>query len=163
MLFEGLEFVPLREDHIDALTPVMRRAFDDDSRLFFGTPTGGPPGYDDGSFLRRWGLDPGASAYCIQRDGTPIGAMILYIDVAHRHGFLGNLFVDAPLIGQGYGRTAWRFAEQAYPDVTVWATETPAVSFRNHRFYINTCGFHVIAVEGTDRLTAQFKLRKSVG
>ena len=53
-------FTPLREQDIEALTPIMRRAFDEDTRLHLGLPAGGPQGYDDGSFLRRYGLHPGA-------------------------------------------------------------------------------------------------------
>lgn len=159
MQFEGLDFAPLTEADIPALSPVMKRAFDDDSRRFFEKPEGGPPGYDDGSFLRKWGLNAGAAAYCVREDGKPIGAVILFVRGSRGH--LGCLFVDDALIGQGYGSRIWRFAEHAYPRVRLWTTETPAVSYRNHRFYVNRCGFHVVGVEGDmDRFEAQFKLEK---
>lgn len=162
--FEGLTFSRLTEADVPVLTPIMKRAFDDDSRLFFDRPAGGPEGYDDGSFLRKWGVQSGAAAYRIDREGTPVGGMILFINERAGEGFLGTLFIDAPLIGQGLGQIAWRFAEHAYPHIRVWQTETPAVSYRNHRFYINKCGFHVVSVEGDrDRFEAQFKLRKVIG
>jgi len=161
MLFDGLEFAPLRNEDIPILTPIMKRAFDDDSRLYFTNPVGGPPGYDDGTFLEKWGLDPKASAFRINKDGEAIGAMILFLDFKHGSGFLGNLFIDSTLINQGYGSTAWRFVEHTYPQISMWETETPAVSYRNHCFYINKCGFSVYAVDGDhDRYQAQFKLRK---
>lgn len=162
--FEGLRFTPMTADDVPVLTPVMRRAFDDDSRLFFQKPVGGPEGYDDGSFLRKWGLESGAAAYRIDRGDRAIGAIILFLNPAQAHGHLGCLFVDADCIGQGYGSSAWRFAEKSNPDIRVWTSETPAVSYRNHCFYINKCGFRVVAVEGgRDRYEAQFVLRKEIG
>ena len=163
MTFEGLEFVPMKREDVPVLTPIMRRSFDDDSRLFFGRPSGGPPGYDDGSFLTKWGLESGAAAFRIDRDGELVGAIILFVDENRGRGHLGCLFIDSALIGKGYGHAAWRFAEHQYPGIRVWETETPAVSYRNHRFYINKCGFQVYAVEGgMDRHEAQFKLRKGM-
>ncbi len=154
-------FAPMRASDVPVLTPVMKRAFDDDSRLFFGKPAGGPPGYDDGRFLTKWGVESGAKAFRIDLDGTPVGGMILFVDEKSLRGFLGCLFVDADKIGRGIGAAAWRFAEETFPWIKVWETETPAVSYRNHRFYINKCGFQVYAVEGgADRYAAQFKLRK---
>ena len=63
MFFDGLEFSLLKREDVSVLTPVMKRAFDDDSRLFFDRPEGGPDGYDDGSFLEKWGFAPDATAY----------------------------------------------------------------------------------------------------
>ncbi|MGI6358452.1 MAG: GNAT family N-acetyltransferase [Bacillota bacterium] len=161
--FEGLTFLSMTEAHVPVLTPIMKRAFDDDSRLFFQKPAGGPPGYDDGSFLRKWGLHENAEAYRIDKDGRPIGALILFIDERLQVGHLGCLFIDPDLIGQAIGTTVWRFVEHSHPLIKVWTTETPAVSYRNHRFYINRCGFHVTAVVGDqDRFQAQFKLRKEI-
>ena len=161
MLFDGLEFAQLKHEDIPILTPIMKRAFDDDSRLYFPIPVGGPVGYDDGSFLEKWGLDPKATAFRINMDGEAIGAMTLLLDYEDNSGVLVNLFIDSTLIGKGYGSTAWRFAENTYPQITMWETETPAVSYRNHSFYINKCGFSVYAVDGErDRFQARFKLRK---
>ena len=163
MQFEGLDFTPLCEADVAVLTPIMTRSFNDDSKRFFLNPVGGPPGYDDGSFLRKWGLQSGGKSYRIDKEGTPIGAIILFLEPQEQRGFLGCLFIDAGQIGHGNGTIAWRFAEHTFPEIKVWETETPAVSFRNHRFYINKCGFNVYAVEGDDRYEAQFKLRKVLG
>lgn len=51
----------VKED-IPLLTPIMKRCFDNDSQLFFQKPSGGPPGYDDGSFLEEWGFNPEATS-----------------------------------------------------------------------------------------------------
>ena len=161
MRFENLDFTPMTQEDIPLLAPIMKCAFDDDSRLFFGSPEGGPEGYDDGSFLKKWGFHPEASAYRISRDGIPIGGFILFINESQRFGHLGCIFIDSFSIGQGYGSTAWRFVEHTFPQIRTWTVDTPAVSYRNHCFYINKCGFHVTKVEGDrDRYEAQFRLEK---
>ncbi|MCI8604330.1 MAG: GNAT family N-acetyltransferase [Ruminiclostridium sp.] len=163
MEFEHLTFTPMVKEDIPLLTPIMKRCFDNDSQLFFQKPAGGPPGYDDGSFLEEWGFNPEATSYRIDLKGTPIGAIILFIHEEHGSGFLGNIFIDTDLSGNGYGSTAWRFVEHMYPKVKTWYAETPAVSYRNHYFYTNKCGFHIVAVEGgRNRFEAQFKLCKTI-
>ncbi len=163
MEFEQLSFTPMVKEDIPLLTPIMKRCFDNDSQLFFQKPSGGPPGYDDGSFLEEWGFNPEATSYRIDLKGTPIGAIILFIHEEHGSGFLGNIFIDTDLSGNGYGSTAWRFVEHMYPKVKTWYAETPAVSYRNHYFYTNKCGFHIVAVEGgRNRFEAQFKLCKTI-
>lgn len=164
MKFENLEFNRMKETDIPVLTPIMKRAFDDDSRRYFENPEGGPDGYDDGSFLKKWGIDSDGTAYRVDLDGTAIGAIILFVNERYHEGFLGCIFVDSALEGKGYGSAMWRFAEATYPGIKTWHTETPAVSYRNHCFYINKLGFRVVAVEGgrDNRYEAQFKLRKDI-
>lgn len=127
MEFEQLDFVPMQESDIPVLTPIMKRAFDEDSRLYFNQPEGGPDGYDDGSFLKKWGLESGGTAFRVNHDGQAIGAMILFINHEQKEGFLGNIFVDSTMEGRGYGSAMWRFVEKTFPDIRVWNTETPAV------------------------------------
>ena len=156
-----LTFTALTKADIPALTPIMKRSFDEDARLFFQKPEGGPPGYDDGSFLHKWALHPAASAYCVLRNGTLIGAFILFIREQESAGHLGCIFLAPEQCGKGCGTAVWQKIEQLYPQIKTWTVETPAVSYRNHCFYINKCGFRVIAVEGgRDRFEAQFQLKK---
>ncbi len=163
MEFEQLTFTPMVKKDIPLLTPIMKRCFDNDSQLFFQKTAGGPPGYDDGSFLEKWGFNPEATSYRIDLRGTPIGAIILFIHEEQGSGYLGNIFIDTDLSGNGYGSTTWRFVEHMYPKVKTWYAETPAVSYRNHCFYTNKCGFHIVGVEGgRDRFEAQFKLCKTI-
>ena len=43
----------------------------------------------------------------------------------------------------------------------VWHTETPALSYRNHCFYVNTCGFHVVRISDQHSPEdAQFQMEK---
>ncbi len=163
MKFEGLDFIPMVKDDIISLTPIMKRSFDNDAQLFFQKSEGGPSGYDDGSFLKEWGFHPEAASYRIDLNGTHIGAIILFVHEEHGSGYLGNIFIDTDLSGNGYGSIAWRFVEHMYPKIKTWYAETPAVSYRNHYFYINKCGFRIVGVEGgRDRFEAKFKLCKKI-
>lgn len=155
-----LELVKLEESHIDQLTRIMERAFDEDTRIHLGKEKGGPEGYDDGSFLRRWGLHPDATSYCIDLDGKLIGAVILWIH-ENQDNFLGNLFIDPLYENRGIGFQVWQMVERLYPDTRVWRTETPIFSSRNHNFYVNKCGFHIVKiVNPKDRLEGQYQLQK---
>lgn len=60
-----LKLIQLEETHINELTKIMERAFDEDTRIHLGVEKGGPDGYDDGLLLRTWGLHEDASSYCI--------------------------------------------------------------------------------------------------
>ena len=60
-----LELVKLQELHINELTKIMKRAFVGAIRIHLAEEKGGPDGYDNGDFLRKWGLHKNASSYCI--------------------------------------------------------------------------------------------------
>lgn len=97
-----LELVKLEQAHIGELTKIMERAFNEDARIHLGVERGGPSGYDDGSFLRKWGLDKSATSYCICLDGQLIGAVILWIN-ENNDNFLGNIFIDPAHENRGIG------------------------------------------------------------
>ncbi len=144
--FAGLQFRDFTAADVMPFTRIMKRAFDEDARRHLGEESGGPPGYDNGDFLRKWALDPGSAAYAIFKDSVPIGVVIVWINSSHEN-FLGNIFVDPDLQDQGIGTTIWRFIEQKYPETKVWRTETPGFSKRNHNFYVNKCGFKIVKIE----------------
>ena len=156
-----LTFLPMTESHIEPLTAIMTRAFDDDARRYRGCDHDGPPGYDDGSFLRKWGLESGAKSFALFHEDALVGGIILFLSPDTAEGTLGCLFIDDTHHGKGLGRAAWFQAEAMFPTVRIWRTETPAISFRNHCFYINTCGFHVVSISDPhDPLSAQFQMQK---
>lgn len=45
---DSITFVPLKNQDIEELTAIMKRVFDEDTRIHLGRDAGGPPGYDDG-------------------------------------------------------------------------------------------------------------------
>lgn len=145
--YKGLVLEPLREESIEELTAVMTRAFDEDARLHQGREKGGPPGYDNGDFLRKWGMDKHSTAYQISMEGRLMAGLILWINLKTKINHLGCIFIDTSLQNKGVGRTIWEFAEQEYPDTIKWCTETPGFSRRNHNFYVNKLGFHVVSIK----------------
>lgn len=145
--YRDLVFEGVQETDIEILTPIMKRAFDEDTRIHLGRESGGPPGYDNGDFLRRYALDAASTAYKISKDGKAIGAIIFWIHADTNQNFLGNVFIDPEAENKGIGKIVWDFIEQEYPDTQVWQTETPIFSHRNHNFYVNKCGFHVVKIE----------------
>jgi hypothetical protein len=145
--YKGLVFYPLQEEDIDELTAIMTRAFDEDSRIHLGKDKGGPEGYDNGDFLRKWGLDKNSTSYQISMEGKLIAGLILWINPSTKVNHLGCVFLDTGLQNQGIGRTIWEFVEKEYPDTRKWCTETPGFSRRNHNFYVNKLGFHVVRIE----------------
>ena len=75
-----LKLIRLEELHIDTLTKIMERAFDEDTRIHLGNEKGGPDGYNNGEFLRKWGLHNDSSSYYISLNEQLIGGVILWIN-----------------------------------------------------------------------------------
>lgn len=157
---DGLVFETVRPEDIEELARIMARAFDADSMMHLGRP-GGPPGYSDGIFLQKYALSPRSTSYRILKDSRTAGCIILWINSATRVHFLGCIFIDPELQGQGLGTKAWSFVESEYPDALAWRTETPAFSHRNHCFYVNKLGFHIVHINSPrDADNAMFQLEK---
>lgn len=143
---ENITFELMESQDIEALTKIAKRAFDEDSRMHTNKAEGGPEGYDDGSFLRKWGLHPDSTALKIYKDKELIGGIILWIN-ENKHNYLGTIFLDPMEENKGIGTRVWKLVEERYPDTLSWSTDTPIFSKRNHNFYINKCGFHCVKIE----------------
>ncbi len=156
-----LRLETLKERDIAALAPLQKASFDEDSIMFTGKP-GGPEGYDDGSFLRKWGLDPQARAFTAYSDDRPVGAAIVFKQAAGEY-FLGHIFADPALRGQGLGGALWALLEERFPDARVWRTETVGYSQRNHYFYVEKCGFAIVGIEApNERGHSTYHMEKRV-
>ncbi|WP_297639207.1 GNAT family N-acetyltransferase [uncultured Clostridium sp.] len=142
----NIEFKELKEENIDKLIPIMKAAFDYDTKIHLDKECGGPSGYDDGTFLRRWALDENTTSLCIYENNNLIGAVILWIN-SNNENYLGNIFIDINYENKGIGTRVWNLIEKLYPDTKIWNTETPIFSRRNHNFYVNKCGFSIIKIE----------------
>lgn len=134
---------PLQRDDIAALTDVMTRAFDDDAQRHLGVERGGPPGYDDGTFLHEHALDPRARAFTATLEGRPVGAIIVFPGDDGDH-VLGCMFTDPDAQRRGIGTALFAHVEAAFP-ARSWTLETPALAVSNHRFYAERCGFRRVA------------------
>jgi predicted N-acetyltransferase YhbS len=129
------------EADIPELTRVMTRAFDDDARKHLGVEKGGPEGYDDGEFFRKWLLPYKESVgYRILSEGQLIGGIIVWV-FDHGRNILGTMFVDPDHQDQGVGTRVWRSIEDSYPDSENWTLHTPSWAIKNHYFYERKCGF----------------------
>lgn len=109
----------------------------------FGSVDQGPiPSDDDvaASFA-----EPNAVVHRILEDGRWVGGAVVSIDRITRRNSLDFLFVQVGELGRGIGRKAWFALEAAYPDTQVWITHTPYFEKRNIHFYVNVCGFHIVA------------------
>lgn len=158
--FEGLLFEEFCEQDVELLTPIMKRAFDEDAQRHLHEVSGGPEGYDNGEFLRKWALHADSHAYKISKHNKPIGAIIVWIN-ENNENFLGNMFIDPDLQDKGLGTTVWRFIETEHPDTVIWRTETPGFSKRNHHFYVNKCGFKIVRIDNPgDRYKESYFMEK---
>lgn len=161
--FDNLTFETLEENDIDVLTKIMERAFDEDTRIHLNEPKGGPNGYDNGDFLRKFGLHKDSTAYKISQEDKVIGCIILWINKETNINFLGSIFIDTSVQNKGIGKKIWGFIEQEYPETVKWRTETPGFSRRNHNFYVNKCGFHVVKIENPmDKYNSSYILEKEI-
>ena len=161
--YENLKFEVLQEKDIDVLTTIMEKAFDEDTKIHLGEEKGGPEGYDNGDFLRKFGLHKDSTAYKITLEDRPIGCVILWINKETKINCLGTIFIDTSLQNKGIGKKILEFIEKEYPDTIKWCTETPGFSRRNHNFYVNKCGFHVVKIEKPmDKYESSYILEKEI-
>ena len=158
-VYKGLEFVRINEDDVCDLTKIMKRAFDADSKMHLGKDAGGPNGYDNGDFIRKWYLKDGVHAYKILQDHRLIGGINVFIN-DNGENYLGNVFVDPASAGKGIGSIVWNFIEYKYPNTKVWRTDTPSFQKRNHHFYVNKCGFKIVRIENPKDEYPHFILEK---
>lgn len=146
-------FVSVRLDHatmedIPELTRVMARAFDDDSQKHLRRPKGGPEGYDNGDFFRKWMPYKESVTYKIIADSKVVGGIIVWI-YEHGRNVLGTIFVDPGYQDQGIGTRTWSLIEEAYPDTKSWTLGTPSWAMKNHHFYEKN-GFKKIGEDHVD-------------
>ncbi len=137
----SLKYRKMELEDLDAVSYVMKRAFDDDSMKHLGIPEGGPPGYDNGDFFRTWYFGQTLTqADVVMINDIIIGAYIVWI-VSDKNNILGTVFIDPDYQDKGYGSSIWKHIEDRYPDTLSWRLETPAFAEKNHYFYEKKCGF----------------------
>jgi ribosomal protein S18 acetylase RimI-like enzyme len=145
-----LTFEAIREDDIPDLTEVMTRAFDHDTLTNLGEEKGGPPGYDDGEFFRKWLFSYDESrGYKIILEGRVVGGFIVWV-LPSGNNILGTIFIDPEYQRRGIATRAWRFIEETYPETRRWRLETPSYSVGNQHFYERKCGFRKVGESETD-------------
>lgn len=88
---------------------------------------------------------PGAEVVHIVESSRRVGGAVLHIDAETGRNSLDLFYVIAGEDGRGIGRRAWAAIEARYPETKVWTTHTPYFEKRNIHFYVNTCGFQIVA------------------
>ena len=142
----NLEISKIRKDDIRLLVEPMKNAFDDDAKRFKEDGKGGPPGYDDGSFLDKWVINtPDTLSYKISVDNEVIGAFILWWN-KNSESILGTIFISPEYQNKGIGKKVWKYIESNFPTKS-WKLETPVWSTRNHHYYEKVCGFIKHSIE----------------
>ncbi len=87
----------------------------------------------------------GAVAYKAVVDNKMVGGALVVIDKKTQYNHLDFLFVKYGMQSKGIGGKIWFGIETLYPDTKVWETYTPYFETRNIHFYVNVCGFHIVA------------------
>ena len=87
-------------------------------------------------------IDEG-KAYRIIHNGKAVGGVV--VKTKFDQGELELLFVSPTVHSKGIGFAAWCEIERIHPEITVWETVTPYFEKRNIHFYVNRCGFKIVA------------------
>lgn len=144
---KNIVFEEIKEEDIYELTNIMTKAFNHDSFIHLGVcKEYGPPGYDDGTFLRKWALHNDSTSYKLMYNNECIGGIILWITKENVNK-LGCIFLNPEMQGKNIGTYVWGKVESMFPDTTIWKTETAGYSIANHHFYVNKCRFKIIGIE----------------
>ena len=128
-----------------------------------GLEKGGPEGYDNGEFFRKWLFSYDESdGYKVLLEGQIVGGTIVWIFRRGRYQ-LGTIFVDPAHQDQGIGTRLWNFIEETYPEAVSWTLGTPSYATKNHHFY-EKCGFQKIKEEDApEHVGSSFVYRKTMG
>ena len=133
-----LTYKKLEKSDIPELTPIMKAAFDDDTRLHTDLEEDGPNGYDNGELLKKLMKLKNAESKVIYADDIMVGG---YTIIKDKNIYtLDLLFINPVYASKGIGTMVWTDIEKEYNEAETWVLETPDYSKRNHHFY-EKCGF----------------------
>lgn len=149
----NLTYRKMKEEDIKALVPIMKAAFDEDTRMHTDLEEDGPFGYDDGSLLESELAHRNTDSYVIFVNDHIAGGYCV-IDM-ERTCTLDLLFLNPAYCSLGIGSRVWKHIEESYPDCDTWLVETPDYSTRNHHFY-EKCGFRKDHVNTYDDSSKSF-------
>ena len=90
------------------------------------------------------GLKNGLDLWKIYNNDALVGGAMISVK-ENATAFLELLFIADAAEGKGIGAQAWETIENAYPEIKIWETVTPCFLKRNIHFYVNKCGFYIVA------------------
>lgn len=137
-----LQYLPVETSDYQRITEIMTAAFDDDTQMHTDLRADGPPGYADGTLIKKLIANRQIDTQKIIWKNELIG---LYAISYQGTTFTLELLVINPsLKNHGFGQRVWRDIEQQYPEAERWCVETPDYSQRNCYFYQSKCGFLIV-------------------
>lgn len=152
----------ISEEDLPQLTQAMTTAFDDDTKTYLGRDKGGPPGYDDGEFFRRWLFSyDECLGYKILIEGRIVGGILVWLSDDRNYTW-GTVFVDPAWQNRGICTRAWTIVEGLHPEAKTWTLETPSYSRKNHRVYEKLGFVKVKEVDTADHPGKSFVFQKTM-
>lgn len=136
-----LTYKKMEKSDIPELSPIMKAAFDADTKMHTDLEEDGPKGYDNGELLQTLMNLENAESRVIYVDGIMVGGYTIIKDKDIYT--LDMLFISPSFASKGIGSMVWKDIENIYHEAKTWMVETPDYSKRNHYFY-EKCGFKKI-------------------
>lgn len=122
-----------REEYIARLVELSKAAFDSDASVGAPEP-GGPPEYDSEAW--HIGMMNQGHLFSATENETVIGGALLFKDAsAPDFLYVGRIFIDPALFGQGYGIRLMELIENLNPEITLFCLDTPVWNTRTNRLY----------------------------
>lgn len=154
-----ITYKKMEESDIAKLTPIMKEAFDTDTKMHTNLEEDGPNGYDNGELLRKLMKVQNAVSEVIYVDGVMVGEYSIIKD--NKIYTLDMFFISSACSSKGIGSRVWEDIEKKYNEAKVWMLETPDYSKRNHHFY-EKCGFKKIREHSFENGSKSFVFSKQL-
>ncbi len=155
-----LSFEAIYEEDYNTLTEIMKRAFDDDTKMHTDLLEDGPKGYDDGSLIRKLNENPELISSKILSEGKIIGAFSVKDE--GEICTLDMIFINPTEKNKGLGLIVWEYMENHYSKEKKWIVETPSYSKRNYNFYTKKCGFTFVCEKFYSKEDSSFVFEKKL-
>ena len=84
-------------------------------------------------------------SYNLIQNNKKIGGTIVEINDKTKHNELHFFFIYPEYQNKKMGYLSWKSIENKYPQTELWTCYTPYFEKRNINFYVNKCGFHIVA------------------
>ena len=84
-------------------------------------------------------------SYHLILNNEKVGGTILEINDKTNNNELHFFFIYPEYQNKKIGYLSWKAIENKYPQTKIWTCYTPYFEKRNINFYVNKCGFHIVA------------------
>ena len=126
----SLQFMKAGTADVPVLNAISKLAFDSDVQV--GAPSaGGPPGYMSLKYHMK--MAGSGHLFKLTENGLIIGGAILFPDGDTLN--IGRIFINPDHHRKGYGIRMMHEIEALFPDVKIFALDTPAWNVRTNSFY----------------------------